>query len=69
VPDPSFCAVVGLEPADRVLAAIFNVGHRAHYVHWHFFRMSVANIVVIVLMILVFWLAILIPFPRRGPER
>jgi hypothetical protein len=47
------------------LAAIVNLNHPATYVHWHFFDMSVANIVVIVLMIIVFFAAILLPFPGR----
>jgi hypothetical protein len=46
--------------------ALFNLDHPARYVHWHFFQMSVANVVVIVLMIVVFVAAILIPFPGRG---
>jgi hypothetical protein len=45
------------------LAAVFNLNHPARYVHWHFFQMSVSNIVVIVLMIVVFVLAIALPFP------
>lgn len=49
-----------------VLAAIFDLSHPADYVHWHFFRMSVANLVVILLMIAVFVAAIVIPFPKRG---
>lgn len=47
------------------MAAIFNLNHHAGYVHWHFFQMSVSNIVVIVLMIVVFLAAILVPFPSR----
>ena len=47
-------------------AAIFNLNHPAHTVHWHFFTMSVANVVVIVVMLLVFAIAILAPFPGRG---
>jgi hypothetical protein len=53
-------------------AAIFNLNHPAHTVHWHFFTMSVSNVVVIVLMLAVFTLAILVPFPgngRTGPPR
>ena len=46
-----------------VLGAVFNLNHPAHVVHWHFFQMSVSNIVVIVLMLVVFALAILLPFP------
>ena len=47
-------------------AAIFNLNHPAHTVHWHFFTMSVSNVVVIVLMVAVFAVAILAPFPRHG---
>ena len=53
-----------------VLAAVFNLNHPSHLVHWHFFQMSVSNIVVIGLMLVVFVLAIVLPFPgatrRRG---
>jgi hypothetical protein len=47
------------------VAAIFNLNHPAHTVHWHFFQMSVSNIVVIVLMLAVFVIAILVPFPTH----
>lgn len=46
------------------MAAVFNLNHHANYVHWHFFQMSVSNILVIVAMLVVFVAAILIPFPR-----
>jgi hypothetical protein len=49
--------------------AIFDLNGPAHYVHWHFFQMSVANVTVLLLMIAVFVAAILLPFPHRGPER
>jgi hypothetical protein len=47
------------------LAALFELNSPAHYVHWHFFQMSVSNIVVIVAMILVFIAAIFVPFPKH----
>lgn len=47
---------------------VVNLDHAPRYVHWHFFQMSVTNVVVIVLMIAVFVAAILLPFPRRGSE-
>jgi hypothetical protein len=47
-------------------AAIFNLNHPANTVHWHFFFMSVANVVVIVVMLVVFTVAILAPFPGHG---
>ncbi|MEA2469389.1 MAG: hypothetical protein QOE38_387 [Thermoleophilaceae bacterium] len=52
-----------------LLAAIINLNHPGRYVHWHFFEMSAANLVVIGLLVLVFGLAIALPFPggrRRG---
>ena len=48
--------------------AVFNLNGPAHYVHWHFFQMSMANVIVIGLMIAVFILAIVIPFPKREIE-
>jgi hypothetical protein len=55
-----------------VMGAVFNLNNPAHVVHWHFFQMSVSNILVIVLMLIVFALAILLPFPgaaRRKASR
>jgi hypothetical protein len=49
-------------------AAIFNLNHPAHTVHWHFFTMSVSNVVVIVLMLIVFTLAVLVRFPGTRPK-
>lgn len=50
-----------------LLGAVFNLNEPAHVVHWHFFQMSVANVAVIVAMLVVFALAIVLPFP--GTER
>ena len=47
-------------------AAIFNLNHPANTVHWHFFTMSVSNVVVIVLMLVVFVLAVVVPFPGHA---
>ena len=52
-----------------VLAAVFNLNHPAHTVDWNFIHLSVANVVVIVLMLLVFVLAILLPFPGAASRR
>jgi hypothetical protein len=52
-----------LHTVPTMLGAIFNLNHHASYVHWHFFEMSVPNVVVIVLMLIVFAVAILAPFP------
>ncbi len=47
-----------------MFAAIFNLNHPAHVIHWHFITLSVSNLIVIVLMLIVFVLAIALPFPR-----
>ena len=53
--------------------AIVNLNHPAHTVDWHFIHLSLANVIVIGLMLLVFVLALLLPFPgaakRRESER
>jgi len=46
-----------------VLAAVFNLDHPAHTVDWSFIHLSVANVVLIGLMLVVFALAIVLPFP------
>jgi hypothetical protein len=52
-----------------VLGSIINLGGNGHYLHWHFINISVANLIVIGLMLLVFVLAILLPFPgHRSKE-
>ena len=51
----------------NAIGAVFDLSNPAHVVHWHFFQMSASNIVVICLMLLVFVLAIVLPFP--GGER
>jgi hypothetical protein len=52
-----------------VMAAAFNLNHPAHTVDWHFIHLSVANVVVIGLMFVVFFLAILLPFPGAAGRR
>jgi hypothetical protein len=52
-----------------VLGAAFNLNHPAHTVDWHFIHLSVANVVVIGLMLVVFVLAILLPFPGAKRRR
>jgi len=38
---------------------------RAYYIHWGWFEISAANLAVIVAMVVVFTLAIVVPFRRR----
>jgi hypothetical protein len=48
-----------------LLGSLINLNGNGRYIHWGFIQMSVANLVVIILMIAVFLLAVLLPFPRR----
>jgi hypothetical protein len=50
------------------MAAIFNLNHPAHVVHIWVIQITLANLLVIVLMIIVFALAILLPFPHHDRE-
>ncbi len=53
----------------NVMGAVFNLNHPAHTVDWHFIHLSVANIVVIGIMLVVFALAIALPFPGADKRR
>jgi hypothetical protein len=55
-----------------VLSAVFDLNNPAHVLEWHFVKLPVANVVVIGLMLVVFALAIALPFPgasRRQAAR
>lgn len=46
--------------------SLINLNGSGHYVHWGFIQISVANLLLIGLMVVVFAVAILIPFRRHG---
>jgi hypothetical protein len=52
--------------SSSVMASAINLNHNGHYLHWGVIQISVANIVVIVVMVALFVLAILLPFPKDG---
>ncbi|WP_146259037.1 hypothetical protein [Streptomyces tateyamensis] len=54
---------------ERALAAPVDLNHTGHYVHWGVVQISVANLVVIGLMVLVFAAAVLLPFPKGRGRR
>jgi len=56
-------------PCQLIMAAIFNLNHPPHIVHWHFVYLSVPNVIVIVVMLVVFALAILLAFPKHSGEK
>ena len=49
-----------------MFGSLIDLNHPGHYVHWGFIQLSVANLVVIGLMVVVFVAAILVPFRRHG---
>jgi hypothetical protein len=44
------------------------LGGHAHFLHWGVVQISLANLIVIVLMLVVFALAILVPFPHARDD-
>ena len=55
-----------VQTAPRLLAVGLN--GTGYYIHWGFFQISLANLIVILLMIVVFILALLLPFPGRKDQ-
>jgi hypothetical protein len=53
-----------------MLGALLPLNTLGHYVQWHWIEISVANLTVIILMIVTFVAALLLPFPgnkrRKG---
>ncbi|HXX89902.1 MAG TPA: hypothetical protein VEI83_06750 [Acidimicrobiales bacterium] len=45
-----------------MLASAIDLNNTGHYLHWGFIQISAANLVVIALMVVVFVLAVVIPF-------
>jgi len=53
-----------------LFGSLIDLNKPGNYIHWGFIQMSYGNLLVIVLMILVFFAAILIPFrSHKGGER
>ncbi|MEP6696507.1 MAG: hypothetical protein ABJA34_06455 [Pseudonocardiales bacterium] len=53
--------------AARQTVLSIDLNHPGRYIHWGVIQISVANLVVIALMIALFVAALLLPFP--GPRR
>lgn len=51
-------------PMSLLLGAVVDLNHPGKYIHWGFFQMSLANFLVIVAMVVVFILAVALPFPK-----
>ncbi len=49
----------------QVVTTAVGLGGKPYFIHWGWFQISAANLVVIVAMLLTFTLSLLVPFPRR----
>ncbi len=54
---------------NTILGAPFHLARPGHYLHWGVLQISVANAVVIVLMLALFAAAVLVPFPKGRDGR
>jgi len=52
-----------------LLGSVVNLDHPGHYLTWGFIHISVANLVVICLMVIVFIAAVLLPFPGHKSSK
>jgi hypothetical protein len=51
-----------------VVASLVDLNKPGNYIHWGFIQMSYGNLIVILLMIVVFLLAIFLPFKSHKNE-
>ncbi|MGH9019687.1 MAG: hypothetical protein ACRDV0_01540 [Acidimicrobiales bacterium] len=49
--------------------ALVPLDNLGHYLHWHWIYLSYANLTVIVLMVVVFVVALVAPFPGRRSRK
>jgi len=56
---------VGMTATLALLGALINLTGPGHFIDWGFIQLSVANFVVICLMVVTFVAAILLPLPSR----
>lgn len=52
-----------------LFAALVHLGGAGKYIHWGFVQISLANLIVIAVMIVLFVAAIALPFPRHETRR
>lgn len=51
------------------LASPINLNHPGHFLHWGVIQLSLANLIVIAAMLLLFVLALVLPFPKGRSRR
>lgn len=55
--------------SDSAVAAPVDLNHSGHYLHWGVIQLSAANLLVIGIMVLLFVLALVLPFPKERKRR
>ncbi len=48
---------------NNLIASLINLNHPGHYYHWSILTISLANLVIVLTMIVIFFLALVLPFP------
>ncbi len=56
-------------PIRMLLASPVNLNHPGHYLHWGVIQVSYANLVVVATMLVLFALALVLPFPKGRDPR
>ncbi len=52
-----------------LFGALVNLDQPGRYFHWSIFTISIANLVLIAVMVIIFGLALLLPFPKGRSEK
>ncbi len=50
------------------IASVINLNHPQRYLNWSIFTISIANLIIIALMVIIFGLAVMLPFPKTKLE-
>ena len=51
------------------LASLISLEGKGHYIHWGIIYLSIANFIVILLMVIAFLAALFVPFPGRASRK
>ncbi len=49
-------------------SSLINLNNPGHYYHWSIFTISIANLIIIAIMIIIFFLALILPFPGSNEK-
>ncbi len=58
-----------MSPTWTLLASPVNLNHPGRYLHWGAIQISYANLLVIAVMLVLFALALILPFPKARDPR